>query len=102
MAGQRDFEHSEHLLTFTTVNEALRNIGLDQKERMRIYKILSAILYLGNVNFEENSATENLEISHDTIKHLQLASQLLKVESHVLETSLLTRDIDVRGSDPVT
>lgn len=90
------------LYNFTTVNDALENIGLSQKERMDIYKILAAILHIGNVNFEESSTTEKLQISDHTRIHLEFASKLLNVVPNMLETSLLMRDIEIKGSDAIT
>lgn len=90
------------LYNFTTVNDALENIGLSQKERMDIYKILAAISHIGNVNFEESSTTEKLQISDHTRIHLEFASKLLNVVPNMLETSLLMRDIEIKGSDAIT
>lgn len=80
----------------------METIGLSQKEIMEIYKILAAILHIGNIHFEEESATGKLGISNHTKIHLDYACQLLNVAPKVLETSLLMRDIDIKGSDSIT
>lgn len=69
---------------------------------MRIYKILAAILHLGNVDFEGSSMEEELKVSINTKNHFEYASQLLNVEPKLLERSLLMREIEVDGFDTIT
>lgn len=84
---------------FTMMNGALESIGLSQKEIMEIYKILAAILHIGNIHFEEESETGKLGISNHTRIHLDYACQLINVATNMLESSLLMRSI---GIDSIT
>lgn len=98
--------HQAHLSkrfhNFAKLNGALKNIGLNQNETKEIYKVLAAILHIGNIIFEEKSTTGELGISDGTRIHLDYACQLLNVLPKTLETSFLMRGIEINGSDAVT
>lgn len=63
--------------------------------------MLAAILNLGNVNFEEGISTGKSQIVESTKIHLCYAAKLLEIDEKVLETSLLTREMEIPGSDPI-
>lgn len=86
---------------FGEVDKALADVGVTSETRMKIYKILAAILHLGNVSFEENSLVEGCQIADSTANHFCYAAQLLEVEQIHLKTSLLTRKMAINGSEPI-
>lgn len=83
------------------MDKALERIGISHNERHRIYKILAAILHLGNVEIEDEIGSDKCKISEQSRKHLKCAAILLDIEQEVLEIVLLTRSIDVKGSEPI-
>lgn len=84
-----------------TVDRALESIGISHDERNRIYKIIAAILHLGNVDIEEENSFEKCKISELSKIHLQHTANLLNIGHQTLETALLTRTIEVNGSNPI-
>lgn len=92
----------DDLKHFHEIDNSLATIGFNQTERFHIYKILAAILHLGNVNFEESPMTKELDISDKTQHHFTHASQLLNVEPKVLKKILLMHEIEVNGMDLIT
>lgn len=68
---------------------------------MKIYKILAAILHLGNVIFEDNLLVDGCKIADRTAVHFRYAAQLLEIEQKQLEMSLLTRKMEINGADPI-
>lgn len=68
---------------------------------MKIFKVLAAILHLGNINFDSDLTTGRCQIVHNTKNHFCYAAQLSEIEQKIVETSLLTRKIEVQGSDPI-
>ncbi|XP_055308258.1 uncharacterized protein LOC129572340 [Sitodiplosis mosellana] len=65
---------------------------------MQMYRILAAILHLGNIEFEEK-LSEKCEISELSRVHLEQSARLLKIDENILKSALLTRSIIVNGSD---
>lgn len=102
MSNHRSERSSDHCRNrdFLAVDKALIEVGVTNEERIRIYKILAAILHIGNVTFEENPVIAGCQIA-DSSNHSSYAAQLLGIEPRTLEDSLLTRKIYVTGSDPI-
>lgn len=99
-----DYHHHADSYTFQdfgAVDKALIEVGLTNEERIQIYKIVAAILHLGNVQFEENSLMEGCRVADNTTDHLSYAAQLLGIEEKRIEMSLLTRKMEISGSDPI-
>lgn len=65
---------------------------------MQIYRILAAILHLGNVVFEEKFSGK-CTISELSRVHIEHSARLLEINVKILESALLTRTIVVSGSD---
>lgn len=87
------------------MDKALIDVGVANEERINIYKILAAILHLGNVIFEENPSIAGCQtrcrITNSSRNHCFYAAQLLGIEQELLEMCLLTRKMEVAGSDPI-
>lgn len=84
------------------IDGALNDVGISHADRMRIYKTLAAILHLGNVIIEEDILSEKCKISQLSKNHLEHAADLLNIDQQILETALLTRSIEVAGTDQIT
>lgn len=93
-----DFSSSQD---FVSINKALFEIGMTKEEKTNIYKILAAILHLGNVVFVDNPLTEVCQIADSTKTHFSCAAKLLNIATETLEKSLLTRKMELKGSDPI-
>ncbi|XP_014662734.1 PREDICTED: unconventional myosin-VIIa-like [Priapulus caudatus] len=64
-----------------------------------IFGVLSAILWLGNLCFQElEDDTERCRLSEEALNVLQTVAYLLGLEMEPLEHLLLTRQINVRGN----
>lgn len=99
-----EYQHNEEIKKFhdfALVDNALVELGVSNEGRIKIYKILGAILHLGNVTFEKNSCQEGCQITFSTRNHFIYAAQLLEIEQEILEEYLLKRKMEVRGSDPI-
>lgn len=81
---------------FNRADQILASLGLTEVKRFTIYKIMSAILHLGNIDFEETDFGVQVNVS--TKDHIVIASQLLNVSSDDLERAILFRSIEVPGS----
>lgn len=65
-------------------------------ERFNIYKMMSAILHLGNIDFEGTDS--GVQIGVSTKHHVTIGSKLLNTSSDDLERAILCRSIEVAGS----
>lgn len=83
------------------VDSALARAGINNEQRLQIYKILAAILHLGNIVFEEKISTEKCRISELTKKHFECSAHLLNIEPRLLEIALLTRTIEPKYSETI-
>ncbi|KAK9892692.1 hypothetical protein WA026_021547 [Henosepilachna vigintioctopunctata] len=79
--------------------EALKMLGFSEEKKYGVFKILAAILHLGNIMFEETiikmencEDTEGCSIAKDD-KHIELVSNLLEINSEELRKWLCTRKI---------
>ena len=73
-----DLQEFNHLLA------AFDKIGFSQQEQNDIYKVLSAILHLGNISFSNKNLANNSDkqalLSDDDHKHLEIVANLLGIE----------------------
>lgn len=79
---------------FEQTIRVMGTIGLSQQEQDDIFKMLAAILWIGNISFneDENSATYVADTSVTAF-----AAYLLDVEAPALETALTTKIIESGG-----
>ena len=83
---------------FEEVQNAFKELGFDtsDKEVMGMYAIVAAILHIGNICFEEGKPDES-KISSSSLGELEDAASVLRVGQKVLEESLITRTLRIRG-----
>lgn len=83
------------------LDRALSSVAISREMRIHIYKVLSAILHLGNVVFEENRLSGKCQISQPSKFHFECTANLLNMSYTTLQTALLTRTIEINGSDQI-
>ncbi|XP_035276926.1 unconventional myosin-VIIb-like [Anguilla anguilla] len=78
---------------YARIRSAMKILTFTEKESWEIFKLLAAILHLGNVNFEGTilNNMEGCDIMNSD--HFKMAAKLLEVDIHALETSLTYRSI---------
>lgn len=84
------------IVAFEEVDRILKSLVLDEKEKMTIYKLLAAILHLGNIEFISDESQAKVLESSGT--HICTAAKLLNININDLEKSLLFHSIEVHGS----
>lgn len=90
---KNDFERR-----FADVDQTLSACGMDSDERLAVYKLLAAILHLGNIEFFEDEKA-GCQITNSTESSLQNASELLCLHSVELKKNLLTRSFELIGNN---
>eukprot|EP01124_Arcella_intermedia_P018223 TRINITY_DN25196_c0_g1_i1.p1 TRINITY_DN25196_c0_g1~~TRINITY_DN25196_c0_g1_i1.p1 ORF type:complete len:1497 (-),score=422.99 TRINITY_DN25196_c0_g1_i1:6-4172(-) len=87
----------EDAAEFNTVCEAMRELGFSHQEMKTIFRIVAAVLMLGNISFmSTNNDDSKSRISPTSIDTLKRASKLLCVDSLALEKSLISREISIK------
>ncbi|XP_022899670.2 unconventional myosin-Va [Onthophagus taurus] len=91
--GVNDFKE------YNETTNALNLLGFSKEEQKEMFKILAAVLHLGNIKFTETIIEQENEQSqegcciHDMDKHLQKFSDLLEIESEEMLIWLCTKKI---------
>ncbi|XP_011472695.1 unconventional myosin-VIIb [Oryzias latipes] len=86
-------EGRDDVKEFAHFRSALKILTFSEADSWEIFKLLAAILHLGNVEFESTivSNMEGCELCK--CSHFNMASQLLEVDPKALETSLTQRSV---------
>lgn len=79
---------------FAVTRRAMKTVGMDENEQREIFRLVAAILHLGQLKFAP-SGVEGSQISNRD--ELQIAAQLLGVTSEELEKTLCNRTV-TRGA----
>ncbi|KAJ8042866.1 Unconventional myosin-XIX [Holothuria leucospilota] len=81
--------------SFISTREAMKSVGISEKQQEKIFKILSGILYLGNISFLEDDDTESCDIDESTHvqEALQMCCSLLGLKTEAFSNYMLTRRI---------
>ncbi|CAI5744227.1 unnamed protein product [Peronospora destructor] len=73
---------------------AFDDTGVEEQERLEIFKILAGLLHLGNVNFTAvNGEEDATDVTAESRFHLEKSAQLLGVSVDELKTLLSCREI---------
>lgn len=86
-----------HKLSFTQIDECFSIFGLDITKRREVYKIIAAILHLGNISFEE-STDNTCEISKDSHTSCRNAAELLSLDTKDVQSMLINNSIDIKDT----
>ncbi|KAK6150259.1 hypothetical protein DH2020_017784 [Rehmannia glutinosa] len=77
---------------YLATRKAMDVVGISQKEQDAIFRVVAAILHLGNVEFAKGEEIDSSVLKNDKSKfHLQTAAELLMCNPNALEDALLKR-----------
>lgn len=88
---------SYYVSCFAKIDECLTLFGLETESKNQIYKLLAGILHLGNILFEDTE-DGSCRISGDSEMECDRAADLLSIDLSILQSSLLTKTINVKES----
>ncbi|KAI7990220.1 Myosin-11 [Camellia lanceoleosa] len=93
---------------YLATRRAMDIVGISQKDQDAIFRVVAAILHLGNVEFTKGKEIDSSVLKDDKSKfHLQTAADLLMCDLGALEDALLKRvmitpeEVIKRSLDPV-
>ncbi|KAG8389237.1 hypothetical protein BUALT_Bualt02G0208000 [Buddleja alternifolia] len=77
---------------YLATRRAMDIVGISQKEQDAIFRVVAAILHLGNVEFAKGTEIDSSVLKDDKSKfHLQTVSELLMCDHNALQDALLKR-----------
>ncbi|XP_075508017.1 myosin-9-like isoform X1 [Primulina tabacum] len=77
---------------YLATRRAMDVVGISQKEQDAIFRVVAAILHLGNVEFAKGKEIDSSVLKDDESKfHLQTTAELLMCDLNALEDALLKR-----------
>ncbi|XP_061602446.1 unconventional myosin-VI-like isoform X4 [Cololabis saira] len=77
---------------FSRMSVAMKKIGLDDSEKLDLFRVVAGVLHLGNVDFEEAGSTSGgCTIRNQSSQTLQVCAELLGLEEEDLRVSLTSR-----------
>lgn len=90
-------ESVDEIAEFHRLRESLTMLGFVPELQNRMFTILSAILHIGNIEFEKNDPDETVHVSNMPTIHI--ISELLNVHKDTLCNALTTRKSKAGGTD---
>ncbi|KAJ7955936.1 Myosin [Quillaja saponaria] len=94
---------------YLATRRAMDIVGISEEEQEAIFRVVAAILHLGNVEFAKGEEIDSSVIKDDKSRfHLKMTSELLKCDAKSLEDALIKRvmvtpeEIITRTLDPVS
>lgn len=79
---------------YIETRNAMDIVGIDQEEQDAIFRVVAAILHLGNVNFSKGQEIDSSKLRDDkSVHHLKTVAELLMCDEKALEDSLCQRVI---------
>uniref|UniRef100_A0A671KZQ2 Unconventional myosin-VI n=1 Tax=Sinocyclocheilus anshuiensis TaxID=1608454 RepID=A0A671KZQ2_9TELE len=77
---------------FNRMVVAMKKIGLDDTEKLNLFRVVSGVLHLGNIDFEETGSTSGgCILKNQTSQTLEYCAELLGLDEDDLRVSLTTR-----------
>uniref|UniRef100_A0A8C5CCM1 Unconventional myosin-VI n=1 Tax=Gadus morhua TaxID=8049 RepID=A0A8C5CCM1_GADMO len=77
---------------FERMCEAMKRIGLDDTEKLNLFRVVAGVLHLGNLDFEETGSSSGGCILQDqSSQTLQCCAELLGLDEEDLRVSLTSR-----------
>uniref|UniRef100_A0A672L3N0 Unconventional myosin-VI n=1 Tax=Sinocyclocheilus grahami TaxID=75366 RepID=A0A672L3N0_SINGR len=77
---------------FNRMVVAMKKIGLDDTEKLNLFRVVSGVLHLGNIDFEEaGSSSGGCILKNQTSQTLEYCAELLGLDQDDLRVSLTTR-----------
>lgn len=87
LGKQRANLSSMYQSKFHKLMDGMKSIGIGKRQQHEIFKLLAAILHLGNIDFEDERESHNDPASILHYDQLERAAQLLGVEAANLEVT---------------
>jgi len=102
LSDEHSFDDAE---AFQETIKCLKSIGLSQAEQTGVFRIVAAVLHLGNIQFEERGASgsdfggqcEHAQITESSKPSLTKACELLGLDQEQLSKAILTKSLTVNG-----
>ncbi|XP_042410642.1 myosin-17-like [Zingiber officinale] len=92
---------------YLATRKAMDIIGISVEEQEAIFRVVAAILHLGNVDFAKGAEIDSAVIKNDKSNfHLSMAAELLMCDAHLLENALIKHvmvtpeEVITRSLDP--
>ncbi|KAL4561162.1 hypothetical protein LXL04_033324 [Taraxacum kok-saghyz] len=83
---------------YLTTVKAMDVVGISPEEQEAIFRVVAAILHIGNIEFKRGSEPDSSQPKDDkTQSHLKIAAELLMCDEKALEESFCKRVIVTRG-----
>ncbi|KAK2878493.1 hypothetical protein Q8A67_019284 [Cirrhinus molitorella] len=77
---------------FNRMVTAMKKIGLDDTEKLNLFRVVAGVLHLGNIDFEETGSTSGgCILKNQTSQTLEYCAELLGLDEDDLRVSLTTR-----------
>ncbi|XP_051723055.1 myosin VIb isoform X3 [Ctenopharyngodon idella] len=77
---------------FNRMVAAMKKIGLDDTEKLNLFRVVSGVLHLGNIDFEETGSTSGgCILKNQSSQTLEYCAELLGLDQDDLRVSLTTR-----------
>ncbi|XP_062406208.1 myosin VIa isoform X4 [Sardina pilchardus] len=77
---------------YTRMSVAMKKIGLDDTEKLDLFRVVAGVLHLGNVDFEEGGSTSGgCIIKNQSSQPLEHCAELLGLDEQDLRVSLTSR-----------
>ncbi|RVW51858.1 Myosin-17 [Vitis vinifera] len=93
---------------YLATRRAMDIVGISEQEQEAIFRVVAAILHLGNINFAKGKEIDSSVIKDEQSRfHLNMTAELLKCDAQSLEDALIKRvmvtpeEIITRTLDPV-
>ncbi|KAK9691721.1 hypothetical protein RND81_09G214500 [Saponaria officinalis] len=93
---------------YLATRRAMDIVGISEKEQEAIFRVVAAILHLGNIDFTKGQEVDSSVLKDDKSKfHLKIVSELLMCDPKALEDALLKRvmitpeEVIKRSLDPL-
>ncbi|XP_009395668.2 myosin-12-like isoform X1 [Musa acuminata AAA Group] len=79
---------------YLETRNAMDVVGISQEDQEAIFRVVAAILHLGNINFDKGKETDSSKLKDEkSVYHLETAAELLMCDGKSLEDSLCKRVI---------
>ncbi|CAI5986886.1 unnamed protein product [Closterium sp. NIES-65] len=92
--------YSNNADEYAATRRAMDVVGLSHLEQDAIFRVVAAILHLGNISFAPGKQPDSSKVSGDKAKfHLDAAAELLGCDRRALRESLITRTLVTRDGN---
>ncbi|TVU35329.1 hypothetical protein EJB05_17214 [Eragrostis curvula] len=80
---------------YLATRNAMETVGITEQEQEAIFRVVAAVLHLGNINFAKGREADSSVIKDDKSRfHLNTAAELLMCDCQKLENALINREIN--------